>query len=56
MFDDNQVNEIAQGRAFSNIQLQVAGKVRIYQDDIFLGIGELQLMGQLAPKRIFNLP
>lgn len=31
-----------------------AGMVRLYNDDIFLGLGEVLPNGQLAPKRLFN--
>lgn len=31
------------------------GNVRIYHDNLFLGLGEIDLNGKLAPKRIFNL-
>lgn len=31
------------------------GNVRIYHDELFLGLGEIDLNGKLAPKRIFNL-
>jgi tRNA pseudouridine55 synthase len=32
-----------------------ADTVRMYTDDIFLGLGELSLDGKLAPKKLFNL-
>lgn len=31
------------------------GSVRMYNDQIFLGLGEMLLNGKLAPKKIFNL-
>jgi len=31
------------------------GNVRLYHDELFLGLGEIDLNGKLAPKRIFNL-
>lgn len=31
------------------------GSVRIYDNELFLGLGELSLNGKLIPKRIFNL-
>lgn len=55
MLNKDQAQAIVHGQTLSNIEDDCAGKVRIYQDDIFLGIGELQPTGQLAPKRIFNL-
>ena len=33
----------------------VKGYVRVYRDDIFFGIGELQEAYQLQPRRIFHL-
>ena len=32
------------------------GKVRVYGDGRFLGVGEMQSDGRLAPKRLLNLP
>jgi len=33
-----------------------AGKLRVYGDGRFLGVGEMQSDGRLAPKRLMNLP
>jgi tRNA pseudouridine55 synthase len=34
----------------------VTGKLRVYGDGRFLGVGEMQSDGRLAPKRLLNLP
>jgi tRNA pseudouridine55 synthase len=31
------------------------GAVRLYNDDVFLGLGEMRLDGKLAPKKLFNM-
>ncbi|HLW73782.1 MAG TPA: tRNA pseudouridine(55) synthase TruB [Gammaproteobacteria bacterium] len=33
-----------------------AGQLRVYADDRFLGVGEIQSDGRLAPRRLMNLP
>ncbi len=41
-----------------SVQLEVGlieGTVRLYNDDVFLGLGEMLLDGKIAPKRLFNM-
>ena len=33
----------------------IEGTVRLYQDEVFLGLGEMLLDGKIAPKRLFNM-
>ena len=33
----------------------IEGTVRLYNDDVFLGLGEMLLDGKIAPKRLFNM-
>jgi tRNA pseudouridine55 synthase len=33
----------------------ILGRVRMYGEHVFLGLGEIQLGGRLLPKKIFNL-
>ncbi len=33
----------------------IEGSVRLYNDDVFLGLGEMLLDGKIAPKRLFNM-
>ncbi|MEE9327812.1 MAG: tRNA pseudouridine(55) synthase TruB, partial [Cocleimonas sp.] len=33
----------------------IHGMVRMYNEQVFLGLGEMLLNGKLIPKRIFNL-
>jgi tRNA pseudouridine55 synthase len=51
---EEQAEHLKQGRAV-NFDEQSTGKVRIYNMQNFLGLGELSLDGKLAPKKIFNL-
>jgi tRNA pseudouridine55 synthase len=48
---------IKQGQAITFQSLETSpGKVRMYHDAAFLGLGEMLLDGKLAPKKLFNLP
>lgn len=48
---------IKQGQAITFQSLETSpGKVRMYHDAAFLGLGEMFLDGKLAPKKLFNLP
>jgi tRNA pseudouridine55 synthase len=38
-----------------DVEATVQGVVRMYSDQIFLGLGEVLLSGRLVPKKIFNL-
>ena len=41
-----------------SVQLEaglIEGTVRLYQDEVFLGLGEMLLDGKIAPKRLFNM-
>ncbi|MCD2452177.1 tRNA pseudouridine(55) synthase TruB [Methylicorpusculum oleiharenae] len=51
---EEQAERLKQGRAV-NFDEHRTGKVRIYNLQNFLGLGELSLDGKLAPKKIFNL-
>ena len=55
VLDNEQAQAIVHGQRVSNIEDDCEGRVRIYHEDLFLGIGELQATGELAPKRVFNL-
>lgn len=47
---------IRQGQKISTEGIEVAlGMVRMYSEQVFLGLGELLLDGKLVPKKIFNL-
>ncbi len=45
---------IKQGQALTGVAPD-PGMVRLYHADTFLGLGEMQLDGKLAPKKLFNL-
>ncbi len=45
---------IKQGQAI-NLDSKQSGQVRIYDQQCFLGLGEISINGKLAPKKIFNL-
>ncbi len=55
VLDNDQAQAIVHGQSLTNIKGSSLGRVRIYSERLFLGIGELQPTGILAPKRIFNL-
>ncbi len=50
----SQAAAIRQGQAI-NTKYSLSGKVRMYNQHCFLGLGELSMTGHLAPKKIFNL-
>jgi len=45
---------IKHGQVLNNIENE-QGTVRMYHAETFLGLGEIQLDGKLAPKKLFNL-
>ena len=49
-----QATAIRYGQAIDFANL-AQGTVRLYHDDLFLGLGEMTLNGKLAPKKLFNL-
>lgn len=49
-----QTESIRQGQVI-NTKYSSLGKVRMYNQHSFLGLGELSVTGTLAPKKIFNL-
>ena len=51
---DIQTESIRQGQAI-NIKYSLSGRVRMYNQMSFLGLGDLSETGRLAPKKIFNL-
>lgn len=40
---------------FDELRTGGQGTVRMYNDSVFLGLGEMRLDGKLAPKKLFNL-
>jgi tRNA pseudouridine55 synthase len=46
----------AKGQAVFVPGAPTAGRVRVYGDGRFLGVGEIQSDGRVAPKRLMNLP
>jgi tRNA pseudouridine55 synthase len=51
---DEQTTAIRYGQTISCDYPQL-GSVRIYHNQLFLGLGEMTLNGKLAPKKLFNL-
>lgn len=51
---EQQADVIRQGQQLS-VTGSVAGLVRIYNGQLFLGLGEMLLNGKLAPKKLFKL-
>ncbi len=51
---DNQSAAIRQGQSI-NTKYSLLGKVRMYNQQNFLGLGEMLVNGRLAPKKLFNL-
>jgi tRNA pseudouridine55 synthase len=49
-----QADAIRQGQAI-NTKYSLLGKVRMYNQHSFLGLGDMSVTGELAPKKIFNL-
>jgi tRNA pseudouridine55 synthase len=55
---EEQARRIKQGQCIipTDVRLgDTAGTIRMYADEVFLGLGELSLDGKLAPKKLFNL-
>lgn len=52
--DDEQALRIQQGQQI-RIDTSPSGTMRLYHQELFLGLGEILLNGKLAPKKIFNL-
>lgn len=52
--DDEQALRIQQGQQI-RIDTNPIGTMRLYHQELFLGLGEILLNGKLAPKKIFNL-
>ncbi len=52
---DSQACLVQQGQQIDYHSQAIQGMVRMYQDQSFLGLGEMLLNGKLAPKKIFNL-
>lgn len=56
MLSESQTTLIKQGQALQLSEDEsVLGRVRMYGEQVFLGLGEIQLGGRLLPKKIFNL-
>jgi tRNA pseudouridine55 synthase len=51
---DEQATAIQYGQTIS-FESPPLGSVRIYHNELFLGLGEMALNGKLAPKKLFNL-
>ena len=51
---EQQARSIKFGQSIQGIQ-PLSGKVRLYHETVFLGLGEMLLDGKLAPRKLFNL-
>ena len=46
---------IKYGQSVQLVAALIEGTVRLYHDEVFLGLGEMLLDGKIAPKRLFNM-
>ncbi len=46
---------IKYGQSVQLVAGSIEGTVRLYHDEVFLGLGEMLLDGKIAPKRLFNM-
>jgi len=52
---EQQAVAIKYGQSVQLVGGTIEGTVRLYQDEVFLGLGEMLLDGKIAPKRLFNM-
>ena len=52
---EQQAVAIKYGQSVQLISGSIEGVVRLYHDEVFLGLGEMLLDGKIAPKRLFNM-
>jgi tRNA pseudouridine55 synthase len=52
---EQQAVAIKYGQSVQLISGSIEGVVRLYHDEVFLGLGEMLLDGKRAPKRLFNM-
>ena len=52
---EQQAVAINYGQSLQLVGGTIEGTVRLYQDEVFLGLGEMLLDGKIAPKRLFNM-
>ena len=53
---DEQAGRIKQGQSLNHLMIpKKQGMVRMYNAEVFLGLGEMLLDGKLAPKKLFNM-
>ncbi len=52
---EQQTVAIKYGQSVQLVEGLIEGTVRLYHDEVFLGLGELLLDGKIAPKRLFNM-
>lgn len=52
---DEQATRIKYGQSLTFKEENFQGIVRLYNSEVFLGLGEMLLDGKLAPKKLFNL-
>ena len=52
---EQQAVAIKYGQSVQLISCSIEGVVRLYHDEVFLGLGEMLLDGKIAPKRLFNM-
>ena len=52
---EQQAVAIKYGQSVQLVGGTIEGTVRVYQDEVFLGLGEMLLDGKIAPKRLFNM-
>ncbi len=52
---EQQAVAIKYGQSVQLVSSSIEGAVRLYYDEVFLGLGEMLLDGKIAPKRLFNM-
>jgi tRNA pseudouridine55 synthase len=52
---EQQAVAIKYGQSVQLVSSLIEGIVRLYYDEVFLGLGEMLLDGKIAPKRLFNM-
>ena len=52
---EQQAVAIKYGQSVQLVSSSIEGTVRLYYDEVFLGLGEMLLDGKIAPKRLFNM-
>jgi tRNA pseudouridine55 synthase len=55
LLSEQQSVAIKYGQSIQLVGGSIEGTVRLYYDEVFLGLGEMLLDGKIAPKRLFNM-